>query len=310
MKSNRRLGTIVALAVACAGLLLAHALRPSLASDHGSIKASSDVLMLPSAEKVVVASLGYRAALADWIFAQVLVSYGLHLKEKRRFEFIAHYLDVASTLDPKFRAPYYYADTLITMQAQASTRADYEAARRLLERGLKERPFDTELWLVTGQFLAYIAPNYLGDEKLAEAWRADGAKVLARTCELVGSNENIPYHCITAASLFDKAGDRDAMVRFLQRAVGVLDDPDLRTVALAYLAKIEGEVARDRHLKRQAALERAYKDELPFLSLNKALVLGPSFDPAACAGAQELCATSWRAWGEQYRLKFEGGPAQ
>jgi hypothetical protein len=273
------------------------------------VKTQSDVLVLPSGSQVLVGSLGYRAALADWIFAHVLVSYGLHLKEKRRFEFIAHYLDVASTLDPKFREPYYYADTLITMQAKASTRADYDAARRLLERGLKERPYDTELWLVGGQFLAYIAPPYLKDPKVADEYRLAGAKILARTCELVGNNENIPYHCITAASLLDKAGDRDAMVRFLERSVGVIDDPELQKLALGYLAKAQGESARERVAQRHEAFDRTWKGELPFIGRNKALVLGPGFDPALCAGSAEACVTSWREWGERHQAQFEGSPA-
>ncbi len=139
--------------------------------------------------------------------AQVLVSYGLHTKERRRFEFIAHYLDVASTLDPKFRSPYYYADTLITMQSKASARADYVAARRLLERGLKERPFDTELWLVAGQFMAYIAPPYLGDPKLAEEWRLAGAKVLrapassSATTRTFPITASPPLHCSTRPAI-------------------------------------------------------------------------------------------------------------
>jgi tetratricopeptide (TPR) repeat protein len=309
VKSNKGVGTLLLVVVACAALVLIQLLRPELADRYQSARAKSDVLMLPSGEQVLVGSLGYRAALADFIFAHVLVSYGLHLKEKRRFEFIAHYLDVASTLDPKFRSPYYYADTLITMQAKASTRADYDAARRLLERGLKERPYDTELWLVAGQFMAYIAPQYLTDEKAREEYRLAGAKILARTCELVGHNENIPYHCITAASLLDKAGDRDAMVRFLERAVNVIDDPALQKVALAYLEKAQGESARERAAQRREALDHAWKSDLLFVSRNKALVLGPGFDPAECAGDAEGCVTSWREWGERHQARFEGPAA-
>src|SRR5688572_8368810 len=151
----------------------------------------------------MVGSLGYRAAVADALFAHVLVWYGQHLKEKVRFEFVGHYLDIVTTLDPTFREPYYYADALITLQTQAPARRDYETARRLLERGVASRPQDTELWLLAGQYLAYGAPPYLGDPAAAAEWRMAGARMLARACELVGKNENIPYHCITAAGLFD-----------------------------------------------------------------------------------------------------------
>ncbi len=272
--------------------------RSALATSFERAKRESDVLFLPPPEQMLVASLGYRAAVADLLFAHVLVWYGQHLKGKLRFEHVAEYLEIATTLDPTFREPYYYSDTLITLQATPSARKDYEAARRLLEKGLKNRPYDTELWLVAGQFMAYVAPPYLEDPRLVAEWRSRGAKVLARACELVGNNENIPYHCITAAGLLDKAGDREAMIRFLERVASVVDDPEIQRLALAYLDRVRSERERDEFDRRRKVMEQKWKADLPAVNRTKALVIGPGFDPASCAGAVGRCPTSWRAFGE------------
>ena len=66
---------------------------------------AADVYPLPPPEQTVTASLGYRAALADFLFAHVLVDYGIHASEHRRLEFAGEYIDTINALDPTFREP-------------------------------------------------------------------------------------------------------------------------------------------------------------------------------------------------------------
>src|SRR5689334_10314302 len=181
-------------------------LRPALAADFHDIQAKSDVYKLPSPEQTYVASLGYRSAVADLIFGHVLVAYGLHFQERRRFEYVGEYLETVTQLDPKFRDPYRFADTLLTLQPEAPPAESYRKARRLQERGLKELPNDQELWSTAGQFLAYLAPSYLPEMEEKLEYQRTGTRYLMRACELIGSNDNIPYHCITAANLLSKQG--------------------------------------------------------------------------------------------------------
>jgi hypothetical protein len=298
VKSNSRTAGFVPALFVVVGALCIAALRPSLLGSYERVKRGTDPLLLPPPEQMLIGSLGYRAAVADALFAHALVWYGQHLQKKVRFEFVAQYLDIVTTLDPTFREPYYYGDALITLQTQAPRREDYDAARRLLERGLSNRPYDAELWLLAGQYIAYTAPPYLGDEKVAAAWRVEGARKLARACELVGKNENIPHHCIAAAGIFDRAGDRASMIRFLERVVTVIDDPEIQQLALAYLERARSEEERERLSRRKAALDAAWKADLPAVNRTKALVIGPGFDPAACAGEGRSCVTTWRGWGE------------
>jgi len=295
-------GTALSVVLLAASLAGIGATRPLLFERFSRLQERSDSYSLPSPEQVVVASLGYRSALADLIFAHTLVWHGIHFEEKRRFEFAADYLDTVSALDPTFRETYYFGDTLIAMQPVKPRHEDYVRARRLLERGLEMRPSDTELWLSAGQFIAYVAAPWLDDPKEQAEWRLAGARVLARACELVGSNENIPYNCITAAGLLTRAGQREATIQFLERVLAVSDDDSIRELALGYLQRELGVRARAGVQARVELLRNEWNADLPFVSLTAELLLAPPGDEAVCAGLghdEAGCATSWRTWRER-----------
>lgn len=297
--AGRKLSRAIGFGVLLLSVVGIGELRARLLPRFSTVRDKTDTYGLPSPEQVVVASLGYRSALADLLFAHVLVWHGIHFSERRRLEYAADYLDTITALDPSFREPYYFGDTLIAMQPVKPRHEDYVRARRLLEKGLRERPGDTELWLSTGQFLAYVAAPWLDDPKEQAEWRLAGARILARACELVGANENIPYNCITAAGLFNKAGEREANIEFLERVLAVSDDDEIRAQAYGYLERALGERAQEQLKKRGDRLREAWKADLPFVSLTTELVVGPPTDPAACAGLgrdRAACATTWAGW--------------
>jgi hypothetical protein len=274
-------------------------LRSALLARSAKLQERTDVYELPSPDEVVVLSLGYRSAVADFLFAHVLVWHGIHFEQKRRLEFAADYLDTISALDPTFRETYYYGDTLITAQPVPPRHEDYVRARRLLERGLKVRPTDTDLWLSAGQYIAYVAAPWLDDPMEKAEWKLVGARILARACELVGSNENIPYNCISAAGLFSRAGERAANIDFLERVLAVSDDEALRERTLGLLERALGERSLETLRARQNLLREAWRADLPFVDLTTELVLGPPTNPAACAGLNlptVACATTWADW--------------
>jgi tetratricopeptide (TPR) repeat protein len=297
-----------AVAAVCAVVIAG--VRPALAERYHELRATSDVYALPDPERVVVASLGYRSALADLIWGNLLVSYGLHFQEKRRFEFVGEYLDTINALDPTFRDPYRFADTLIVLGPEPPRQQDYLKAREILERGLRNLPYDTELWLTAGQYMAYLARPHLKDPQLKEAWGRRGAEVLARACELASNTENFPYHCITAAHLFEKVGAREAAIRSLRRLLAVSDDPEIERRALGYLRVKLGEREHDRAERRKHAFRDLWKGDLPFVSKDAVLLLGPPVDTAACAGRPHAltdgCETSWPDWA----ARVDAAPAE
>jgi hypothetical protein len=290
-------GDVLAALCAVIGLALVVVERAPLSHAHQRTKEGGDVYTLAPPQQVVVTSLGYRAAAADLILAHALVSAGLHLQEKRLFEFAADYLDTVNALDPKFRDGYRFADAIITLQTVPVPVDKYYRARDILRRGTRELPYDQELWSAAGQFLAYLAPSVLKTEAEREAWRQEGARFLARACELIGTNENIPYHCYTASTLFSRAGNNDASRALLHKMRLLVDDPDLLKMIDFKLATLEGESARQEARERSARFERWWRDDMPSLSRVSVAALGPGFDPFACARANPAdasCATSFR----------------
>ncbi|MEZ4225022.1 MAG: hypothetical protein R3B13_28975 [Polyangiaceae bacterium] len=305
MKSSRGRSGIAWGALLCAvGAAAAIGLvRPSLLEHYDRVSTDADVYALPSPEQTTVLSLGYRAALADALFASVLVSYGLHFQERRRFEFVGNYLETINTLDPTFGAPYRYADTLLTLQPVPPRWEDFVKAREILERGMRERPRDGELHTNAGLFFAYLAPSQAPNEAVKKEWRLTGARTLARGCELIGDDANLPYHCVVAADLFTRAGEQEATIGFLQRFLAITDDEGVRRIALGQLRKVVGEREQARFTRRIDALNEAWGRDLPFVRKDMLLIIGPPTSPWRCTGtdASADCASSWRDWGRHQR---------
>jgi tetratricopeptide (TPR) repeat protein len=285
----------VAFALIALAALTVNRLRPPLNTAFLGTKNQADVYALPPPAQLTAMSLGYRSALADMIFAHVLVSSGIHFQEKRAFEFASKYIEAVNVLDAKFELPYRMADGLITLQAKPVSVEAYRQARRILERGMAEFPYSQGMWTSAGMFLAYLGPtgNIEGDE-LAE-WKLAGGRALARSCELVGSKEPPPKQCIMAAGLLTKAGEAEAARQFIERMLALNDDPEVRRFMGALLAQKVGAEERDRLHERREQFKRAWSADLPFVSRGAVLAIGPRWDSAACAGAGE-CTTSWRAW--------------
>lgn len=307
------------LAILGACLLLAAlvvgAVQPVLSERHQQVRVKHDVYFLPPPSQVATLSLGYKAALADALWAHVLVSQGLHTSEKRRFENLIRLYDVINELDPSWRMPYLLADALITFQGTTTPVSEVIKAREILERGVKHRPHDAEIWLNLGQFVAFVAPSsYLEDThpELAATWRIEGARMLARAAELgAGSMSYVSWQAVGGAGILEKAGERDAAIRFVQRALAVTDDEELKEYLLQRLQHLVGERVLDEHRRREEAFLEAARRSAPFLSRQTILELGPPPAPWHCAGPgqhrQPRCAPSWRQWAELHDTAHKAG---
>lgn len=298
-RRGRRRNYVVALIIVVGAIGVIHGVRPALVSQFRQARSKHDTYALPSPSHVVHMSLGYRSALADLLMANVLVSSGIHLSERRRFEAAASYLRTINELDPKFATPYRFADSILTVQAAKATLEDYRSAREILERGMNELPFDMALWLSAGQFMAYVAPDHieqLAGASAAKEWKQQGVMRMARSCELVGKDEYAPHQCAYAASLLHRAGEIEALRQFVERVVAVSDDPEVHQEALASLTRAVGESEKEKFLVRRKRYEYLRSQGLSFVRKDQFLLLGPHFDPFYClsnASTQASeCATS------------------
>jgi len=289
--------------VAAAALVIAY-VRPVAVAGVRATKLVSDVLTLPPPSILVEASLGYRAALADLLYTSTVITYGIHGEERRRWEFVGQYLDSIVALDPKFCQTYRYADTFIIYQPVGSPGPDeVRHARRLLEKGLEMCPTDGHLWLSAGQFMVFIGTQFLTDDAEKAAFRAAGAKMLARAAELVSENQNVHWQALAAAGVFTREGNREAAIAFLERVYHITDDEQLKANAASKLAALRQEAAVEESKRRSEVFHEIWGKDLPFMSRTGVLVVGPPYDPAACSGADRTspnCAQSWADWAARF----------
>jgi hypothetical protein len=283
------------------GVALVAAVREPLLERYQKPTSHEQFSMLLSPEYSVALSLGHREALADYLFATLLVRYGLSFREKHPDEAAYRYLDTITTLAPRFARPYLYADTLLTMLPTPARLEDYLNTRRLHGRGELNLPTHQELWLVAGQFATYIVPQRVPEPYASEIKRK-GIAELSRACELASNNANIPYGCLAVVGQLQKEGQRDALIRMLSRTLAVNDDPEIRRIALGHLQRQLGEREKDRFGRRQRALEGLWKEQMPQVSRNMMSLLGPGPNVWKCAGkaaaASAGCETTWRDWEE------------
>jgi hypothetical protein len=269
-------------------------LEGGLSAKAHAAKEQTDVSALPPPAMMRFASLGYEAAVADALWAKILVDYGTHWHDHRAFPSLESDIDAILALEPDFPALFKFVDTLLVYRPPRGTEIDARRARVYLERGLEARPNDHDLWLRYGQFLAYIAPSFLASDADKEAWRADGAHAMVRAVELGADTDRM----LSSAHLLSRAGDREAEIQSLRRALALTEDEGERETLLAQLGALEDNPDRESAAIAGKLIDARERALFPFLSRTQFLLIGPAPDPLACAGATETddCARSWDTW--------------
>lgn len=290
--------------------LIAISREPAATVQH-RVKETSDVYALPPPDVVTAMSLGHRAAFADYLWAGVLVEQGLHTADRRRFENMPYLIDTINELDPTFRDPYLLIEALTVFQVNGVAEADVRRARQIIERGVRELPNDAELLSSAGAFIGMIAPSsYLTDPAEKERWTVDGAAYLARASELGDDKKLVGWQALGGYNLLRKTGRHREAVEFLQHALAGTDDEELRKQIKATLDKLaQTDVALEKgeqrkamaaFRRRQDRFDEIWRTTYPLASRTAALVMGPPFDPAYCAGGRhrddERCALDWAGW--------------
>jgi len=286
------------------GLLLlsaigVHTARGALSRDYQKTSTLSDVYALPNPDHLKLFSLGYRSALADLLFGRTLVAAGLHFSEKKVFEHLDGYLHAIVALEPRYRDVYYYADSLLTLSTVRMPARNYRIARDLQERGRRLFPDDAQLWISSGQFMTYLAVQWLPPEENPDEWRAAGAKVLEHACDIWPYQE-LPASCLGVTSLLSRLGEREATIRSLERLLAVADDPAVRLEASRRIDALLSEQAREQFHERIQKIELLHARDLPLTSRVEYQLIGPPWDAAACVGqlesdAEQGCRTSFAA---------------
>lgn len=283
---------IVAVAVALACAAVIGLVQPGLSRSTFKVKQEDDTNALPPPSRLKALAFGYRAAAADLLWASLLVEHGLHSTDHRRFPGAESYVRGIIELDPEHPLVYQFVDTLLVLAKPGAktTADDARIAKEIMKRGTEARPYDHEVWLHYGQYLAFLAPSVLTEKDEQDAWRTEGAYALARAVEL-GAN---PDRSLAASTLLSKAGEKKAAIRQLQRAYAIADNPDTRQQISLKLERLEASPEAEEVVQR---FEAEWHSRYGFLSRTAALLIGPHRPPATCAGLQSYghtkCPPDW-----------------
>ena len=272
-------------------------LQPGLARTAHDLKEAGDVYPLPPPAQLHAATLGWDAAVVDLLWSDLLVVYGTHWGEHREFLETPRYADAILELEPTYAPLYRFIDTMLVYRPLQGTADDARMARAYLERGTRERPEDATLWMSYGEFIAFMAPSYLHDEAEMARWRQEGAEAIGHAVELGGD----PERALTAASMLTRGGATEAAIRYLEHAYAFTEHPSMASVHDAIGRRLVSLQANGMRLAADAeehAVDERWQGELPFLSRDRYLMLGPSVDPLRCAGLQgaddAACVRDWR----------------
>ena len=274
-------------------------LQPGLAQTIHSTKAREDVYLFPAPGQLRAMTLGHKSAMADLIWAKLLVEYGIHWQERRDFPDLDRYIDAILALEPDFQPLYLLVDTLLVYRPIKGYERDARHARELLERGTRERPDDYKVWRHYGEFVAFLGPSWLASDEERNQWRRDGSLAIMHAIEL-GAD---PSGALAAASILSRTQElRVKAVDQLRRAYVMSDDPSDRERIAAQIARLESEHPGELPSQEAGPIDMAYIDgrwrkEAPFLSRGTFLLTGPSRDPVKCAGRAKMenpeCALEW-----------------
>jgi len=276
------------------------ATQTNVVNRMAKVKLRDDVYALPPPEAVVPMSLGYRSAGADVLWVKLLLEYGTHWAKRMYFREGELFADDIVALDPKHRTFYRFIDTILIYQptdtpSSTGSVEDFRTARRFLERGLQEYPYDGDMWLRYGQFIAFMAPAFIKDEAEIERWRVDGAKALTRAAELGVAVDRT----MVASTLLNRAGENRASVAFLERAYALTEDENEREKILAKLEALHQAALVDASSKVLKRVDTEWHRTMPFTSRGTYLLLSPNPAVASCAGPdRSLDLDCLRSWGE------------
>jgi hypothetical protein len=270
--------------------------QPRLAAKAHEAKEAGDVYGFPPPAQLHAATLGWDAAVVDQLWAKLLVQYGTHWHEHREFLETPRYADAILELEPTYAPLYSYVSTMLAYRPLQGTEADVRTARALLERGTRARPDDHKLWMEYGQFIAFIAPSFMHDEAEKNRWRQDGAEAIGHAVEL-GANAD---QALTAAAMLSRYGAAQAAIQYLERAYAFTEHPSMASVHEAIgrkLAALQANGLREAADAAARVVDDRWHEELPFVSRDRYLLLGPGVDVARCAGlagaGEPSCARDW-----------------
>jgi hypothetical protein len=268
--------------------------RAAAQQDFAATQSYEDVYYLPDNDSLVLASLGYRNALADLIWMKALVYYGEELIHRGDVKHLYRYGDAMLALDPDFKRVYRWVASSALYRTGTITVADAYAAIRYLERATRRFPDDGELaWELGANYNFELAPM-LADPDARDEARRKGLEYLEAA---VLRNAGPPWLVLQTSSQLEALGRREQAIRHLEDMYAAVSDAHIKQEIEAQLTRLRSASYAEALRRSNDELEAQRKRDFPYLEPTLYLLVGPrppfdgqawllgKFDPLAVRAA-------------------------
>jgi hypothetical protein len=268
--------TKLKLALALAALLLAAAaldrLREHAQDQFAKTQTYEDIYYLPPSDILLVASLGYREALADLLWMKGLVYYADELLHRGGVKNLYRYGDAVLALDPDYKRVYRWIANAAIYRTGEVTVADAYAAIRYLEVAARRFPDDGEVaWDLGANYAFELAPMLEGDDKRREARRKGLEYLEAASLRNAGP----PWLALQTASELTALGRTEQAIRHLQDVYAVTTDASIKARIEQQLAGLRSQAYTEALRRSSDELEAQRKRDFPYMDPTLYLLVGP-----------------------------------
>ncbi len=267
----------IAIALVVAALLWGGARQLGAAADDeraASWPKTASTVMVPPAEVMRFASLGYRELLADVTWARTLVYFGSNWAGEGDLGQLEQLLDLVVALDPRFKPMYEWAAYAVVFKTGTATQAEYRSSLRYLERAMREFPDDYLYFWIAGS--RYYWDLDAPDDKTRRGYRERGAALIE---EAMRKPNAPPDLATTAANMRSRLGQHQRAIESLRQMVMITDNDEAREKMLERL-RVESPDLADEVERAADDLTLEWQKNMPSVPLDFYILLGPP-PPAA-----------------------------
>jgi hypothetical protein len=261
--------TEVLVASGIAALIAAREARVVAVGLRGDWPKTYDEPWAPSTSAAPFVSLGYREALADYLWVRVIGYFGGHGDTAAGVEALVRGI---TALDPHFRRVWDWGARAMTMADHGVTQDTYLDSIELLDEGMRVYPHDWHLPLLAGQ--TYVIDLASDDPAQVRAWQEKGAMLIEKAVRMPGAPAD---QATLATHLRTKLGQHDRAVRELREMILITDDVSAKKEMIEKLAALEQRDAGELEAAiddERKAFQAAWLRERPELPSTMYVVLG------------------------------------
>jgi len=189
-------------------------------------------LYLPSGTFLKGAALGYDEMLGDLLWIRALGYFGGHVRTDRDYTWLAHLLDVVTTLDPLYQYPYEFGGIVLAAEA-----GEVDKSIALLKKGMKNVSVDDPRYWYFPFFLAYNYMYHKNDYLTAAHYLEQATKFpkspsyLPRLVARLYANADSPEVAVTFLQEMIKATEKQSLKdRLVERLHQVIHRANMKTL--------------------------------------------------------------------------------